>query len=141
MHLFGIHSSFVQNLLKPPVSTFPSSCIDLCVIGYDKITFDIKDPLTDACIFFVQFHYVDKTGIRVTFACLIRKGPHTRDMQPRLYIYWNGAAILTMNSKMCSFCIIFDFYVVRWSKWRLLDFSHTRMPQCTAVNTTLTKMQ
>ena len=28
------------------------------MIGYDKITFDTKAPITDACIF-VQFHYVD----------------------------------------------------------------------------------
>ena len=37
--------------------------LDVCysslnVIGYDTITFDMKAPITDACIF-VQFHYVD----------------------------------------------------------------------------------
>ena len=28
------------------------------MVGYDKITIDMKAPITDVCIF-VQFHYVD----------------------------------------------------------------------------------
>ena len=53
------------------------------MIGYDKITFDTKAPITDACIF-VQFHYVDNKwdpcDLDVGQATSARHGRRGRDL-------------------------------------------------------------